>query len=450
MVSGCIKKFYCVIIAAAVLLLNSCSRLGWGILLWPTEDPAIPSGTILPVYIKSDINQTWVTGVPDSYKGKLGRGYKIEIPLWQFELVGSKKKAAARAQEFVEYASLFAEILQDGLPVRDNPDNGARRVYRLRVGEIVKILSIAQGNPPISTTGDPLPGEWYRVLTESGSKGYCFSYRLRLFEHYGGQLAALPSETQEISDPDLDMVLSKTWSPDFYGVMINNGRINLEELSRNWRFDPGQEMGVAHIYLPQLERTFTYNRIRREDSRTWLFEGTSLRITLRSDTSLMVQFNDENSGMRTLQFIVLSSDVNDIILQESARREGLYRAIYAQGPVFTSNNYGTIFFMEDQRFTWTGYSLLVPHVISPNTVGRGTVSMDIFLSASLAERYSGALSLRFTGTSEPLRFLYLLDSQGFRLEYVPESSMDELTVYRRANSPTVLYFFKDTLDFTEN
>jgi hypothetical protein len=35
----------------------SCERtLGWGMLLWSTEDPDIPSGTVLPVYIRSNID----------------------------------------------------------------------------------------------------------------------------------------------------------------------------------------------------------------------------------------------------------------------------------------------------------------------------------------------------------------------------------------------------------
>ena len=438
-----VKKAGFVIIVIITLLTVSCARRGWGILLWSTDEPPIPSGTIMPVYIKSSIDKVWVVGIPDEYREHSSRAYKIEIPLSQFELAGNKKKAEKRAAEFAQYARVYAENLQDGLPIRDNPDNGARRVYRLRAGEIIKILSPSSGNPPISASGDPLPGEWYRVLTEAGSIGYCFSYRLKLFEHYGGQLSALPALTEEIEDPDLDLVLSKTWSPESYSAMINNRRINLEELSRHWRFDPGQDTGIAHIYLPRLERTFSYTRIRPDGPQAWLFEDTGLQMSLRSETSLAVQFVEDNGVMRSLLFVCLPADVNDLILQETARRDSLYDVIFTQGPVFTSNNYGTISFLKDNEFTWNGYSLLVPHIISSAAAGKGTVSMDIFLSSSLSERYNGAFSLYFSGEAEPVRFLYVLDSQGFRLEYIPPSSLDELTVYRRANSPTMLYFFKD-------
>ena len=159
----------------AVILLSSCSRLGWGVLLWTTEDPPIFSGTVLPVYIRSNIDQVWVVGVPETYKQDRRNAVKIEIPLAQLEFAGSKRKAESRSVNFAEYAPIYAENLQDGLPIRENPDNGARRVYRLRVGEIIKILNRVHGSPPISASGEPLPGDWYRVLTQDGVIGFCFS-----------------------------------------------------------------------------------------------------------------------------------------------------------------------------------------------------------------------------------------------------------------------------------
>jgi hypothetical protein len=441
-----IRRVFILSLAVAVFVLPvSCARLGWGMLLWSTEDPPIPSGTILPVYIRSNIDQVWVVGIPEIYRtGKKGID-KMEIPLAQFELVGGKGKARKRAEEFSRFALTYAETLQDGLPIRDNPDNSARRVYRLRTGEIIKVLAEVEGNPAISATGDPLPGSWYQVLTEDGSTGYCFSYRLKTFEHHGGPLAAAQTEQEEIADPDLENLLSKTWSPESYGAMVNNRRIELEDHSRHWRFDPGQDTGIARIYLPGVDQTFSYTAIRPAGARTWRFEGSSLQMNLRSDTTLAVQFTENGGVQRTLLFVALPMEVEDLIIQETARRENLFLSIYNQGPAFTSNNYGTISFTETGNFTWTGFTLLVPQVIPLDVSGNGTINMDIFLSASLQDRYNGAFTLRFNRTGAPaaLRFMYTLDSQGFRLEYVPDSGMENLVVSRRAPSPMVLYFFKD-------
>jgi hypothetical protein len=437
------RRIFMLILAAASFLPASCSRLGWGVLLWSTE--TIPSGTILPVYIRSNIDQVWVVGIPEIYReGKKGMD-KMEIPLTQFELAGGKGKARKRAEEFSRFARSYAETLQDGLPIRDNPDNSARRVYRLRTGEIIKILAEVEGNPAISATGDPLPGEWYQVLTEDGSTGYCFSYRLRLFEHYGGPLAAGPAEQAETVDPDLESLLAKTWSPESYGTMLNSRRINLGDLSRRWGFDPGQDTGIARVSVPGTNQTFSYTAIRSAGARTWRFEGTSLQINLRSDTTLAVQYTETGGAQRTLLFVALPLEVEDLIIQESARRDNLFLNIYSQGPAFTSNNYGTIRFTEAGEFNWTGFTLLVPQVIPLDAPGSGAIDMNLFLSASLQDRYNGAFTLRFNktdGQEAAIRFMYTLDSQGFRLEYVPEASMDDLVVSRRAPSPLVLYFYK--------
>ncbi|MDR2536320.1 MAG: SH3 domain-containing protein [Treponema sp.] len=185
------SSFFWALLGALIpLFLGSCSEkiLGWGILLWSAEEPAVPSGTVLPVYIKSNINQVWVAGIPETYQRTEQTIDKFEIPLAKLELVGSKSTAQKRADRFAGLALTYGETLQDGLPIRAEPDNASRRTYRLRIGEVVKILEEAPGNPPISTTGSPLSGLWYKVLTENGSIGYCFSYRLRLFNHSGGPL----------------------------------------------------------------------------------------------------------------------------------------------------------------------------------------------------------------------------------------------------------------------
>ncbi|MDR0624681.1 MAG: SH3 domain-containing protein [Treponema sp.] len=439
------RVFALILTAAACFFSVSCSRLGWGILLWSAEDPPVPSGTVLPVYIRSNIDRVWVVGIPETYRdGKKGMD-KMEIPLSQFELVGGKGKARKRAEAFSPYALTYAETLQDGLPIRDNPDNSARRIYRLRTGEIIKVLGQVEGSPAISATGEPLPGEWYRVLTEDGNTGYCFSYRLKLFEHYGGPLTVVQTEQEEAEDPDLENLLTKIWSPESYGAMVNNRRLNLEELSRHWRFDPGQDTGIAHIYLPAIDQTFSYTAIRPGGSRSWFFEGSTLQMTLRSDTILAVQYTESGGALRTFLFVALPAEVEDLIIQETARREDLFHNIFTQGPAFTSNNYGTISFTETGEFGWTGFDILVPQVIPPAAAGSGRIAMDLFLAPSLQDRYNGAFTLRFHrpgGEAVPIRFMYSLDSQGFRLEYVPETSLEDRTVARRASSPMVLYFFK--------
>ena len=429
-------------------IFSSCSRLlGYGVLLWSAEEPPIPSGTVLPVYIRSNIDQVWVVGIPSEYR--TSRIDKFEIPLPKLQLVGSRRKAQERAVSFAPYALVYAETLQDGLPIREFPDNGARRVYRLKLGEIIKILSPVEGVEAVGATGDPLPGEWYRVLTEDGISGFCFSFRLKLFEHLGGSLAAVRNNQLEAEDPDLDGLLARKWSPESYGAMLNTGRIDLDELAEQWCFDPGLDTGIARINTKDLDRSFSYSMIRSTGTQSWRFEGTGLQMNLRSDTTLAVQFTEESGILRSLLFVALPSSIDDIILQETARREELFRNLYLHGPAFTNSNYGNLSFQEDGRFTWSGYSLLVPQVISASALGRGSVDMRLYLADSLIDRYDGAFTMRFNtigGQEAQTDFMYRIDSQGLRIEFVPQTSLDGITVVWRASSPLSVYFFRSDMN----
>jgi hypothetical protein len=396
------------------------------------------------VYIKSNINRVWVLGIPGEYRSGKGSPDKFEVPLPHFELVGSKKKAEARAQAIGDYRRTYAENLQDGLPIRSSPDNSAQRVYRLKSAEIIKVLAQVEGNPAVGASGDPLPGDWYQVMTDDGTTGYCFSYRLRLFEHHAGPLVVETGDQGTDADPELDRVLALTWSAESYGAMVNSGRFDIEELSRRWRFFPGQDTGIAQIYVSGLDQTFSYTGIRALGNRTWRFEGTSLQMNLRSDTTLVVQFTDGGGALRTLVFVALATEPDDLIAQESARREELFRGLYEQGPVFTSNNYGTLALTADAAFTWTGNRLLIPQVIPASAGQGGSLAMDLYLGPALQQRYQGAFSLHFDRAG-PVRFMYTLDTQGLRVEYVPDTSMDGNMVARRASSPTVIYFYRAEL-----
>jgi hypothetical protein len=398
------------------------------------------------VYIRSNIDHVWVVGIPDAYRKADQETNKFEIPLWQLELSGRKRAATARAEEFSEYARLYAETAQDGLPIRSDPDNSARRVYRLRMGQIIKILARVDGNPAISTTGDPLPGDWYRVLTEDGAVGYCFSYRLKLFEHTQGVLAltqTAPAAKEE--DPDLDMLLSRSWYPDWYGAMVSSKRIDLDNLKKRWRFTPSPDTGIAHIYLPTVDLSFSYTGIESAGSRSWRFEGAPLQMHLQSDTVLMVQYTENGGALRSALFVSLPMELEDLIVQETERRVALFQNLYALGPAFQSTNYGSLSFTEAGEFTWTGNNILIPQIIPASALGSGSAGMGLFLGRDLEERYTGAFTLYFDGISGSgiaVHFMYTVDDQGLRIEYVPPDNLEGVTVVRRAATPTVIYFFK--------
>jgi hypothetical protein len=168
-------------------------------------------------------------------------------------------------------------------------------------------------------------------------------------------------------------------------------------------------------------------------------------MNLRSETTLAVQFTENNGLLRTLLFVALPSRVDDIIMQETVRREELFNSIYEAGPEYVSSNYGTITFQEDGRFNWSGNMLLVPQVIPGSALGTGRLDMGLFLSSDISERYTGAFTLNFDGIGGVrvhVNFMYSLEPQGLRIEHAPQNSLDGINIVRRASSPLVIYFYK--------
>jgi hypothetical protein len=439
--------------ALLVVLAGSCTKLeGYGVLLWSSEDPPVPSGTVLPVYIKSNINEVWVAGIPEEYRGEVeGVKDKFEIPLKQMEVFHSKRAAEKRAAEFAPLALAYGETLQDGLPIRDTSDNSGRRVYRLRKGEVVKLLAEVPGTPAISSTGDPLPGAWYQVLTSDGSTGYCFSYRLRIFDYSGGTMRIAQSQEEAAEDAELETVLDKTWSPESYAAMLADNKIDAALLQEHWGFFPGEDEGSARIFLKDIENdrvineTFAYTAIVPAGTSAWRFEGSSLQMQLRANGTLAVQYTEDGKGaIRTYLFMELPTSVDDLILQETARRQRLFSLIYGQGPLFSSANYGALTLNRNASFVWTGFDLLVPHVIPASARGNGRVNMGIFLDPQFEDQYAGAFTLRFNAEngSESVSFLYNFEQDGLRIEYISDACFDGVTVVRREASPTVIYFSK--------
>ena len=433
--SKCKAFFAAIALAAVSIAALSCSQIqGYGLLLWSVDNPKIPSGTVLTVYIKSNIDNVWVVGVPGSKQ-------KIELPLWKLEMVGSKGKATERAKKFAEFATQYAETMTDGLPIREEPDNGARRVYRLRQGQIVKVLAKAKGAPAMAGEA-PLPGDWLKVLTDDGSSGYCFSYRLRLFDQADGAIASSTAKKQDETDPKLDRLLSHAWRPESYKDMIDSRRVDLDKFSVNYGFFPGQDSGVAKLVVPGLDLEQSYSAIKKIRDGVWRFEGSSFQATLRNDSVLAVQYADAGGAQRTLVFVALPVDAKDIVAQEQDRRDALYQAILKRGPAFRSENYGALAFAPDGTFTWNGYEILTPSAVPANSGNGGTAEMRLFLDASLSSLYDGAFSLRFAGLQpgKTVNFLYVLEPNGLRLEFLPSSSLDGTTVKRRAASPIVISF----------
>lgn len=459
----------------ALILLGSCSsRLGWGLLLWSAPEGPLPAGSIVPVYIKSNIQKVYVVGVP-GLKGK-DRNKKIELPFWQVELYSTRGKAVASSKAMGENLSLYMIAAKDGLPLRDKPSNGAgaKRVYRLRQGQSVKVLAKVEGEV-VSTGSQPLPGSWYRVLADDGTTGYVFSYALRLYDEAKEGPPVLASAKPALSGR-VDLIFSRSWRPEYFQEMQDDGRVDLDYF--NLRF--GAFVDAIHrqvrIEMPAASEVFNYTGV-SEAGGTYVFEGTPLTVKIESDKRMVCDWSggggagagagaeadaSEDSvaamveGYRTAgsggsaAFVVLDIEPRETIRLEGLRRQKLLAAFVDEaGGEWRSPQGGAdpgrLSIIKNGRFAWKDRGEAASALVPPDAGTGGEVAFRLFLDPAIAPSWDGSLSLRFDQVEAGrdrrvwLDFLYRRSPAGLVL--APASPLPGTLVIAAVNSgPAPLLF----------
>ena len=117
------------------LLLASCGREhDFGVVLWAPPGGALANGDQVSVVRlseesgKATVRARQVKGV-------------VELEAWRLRLASSRDQLRAQAEAYAPYVSTFAYAQRDGLPLREDPEQEARRVYKLREGQVLKVLS---------------------------------------------------------------------------------------------------------------------------------------------------------------------------------------------------------------------------------------------------------------------------------------------------------------------
>ena len=239
------RKFCFISLLLSLFVFSSCSRImGYGVILWNLPENELQDGDIVPVYIKSNISHEYVIG---TQYGKVG------IPLWQLSEPASKFKAKKIAQKYQEYLHKYAYVALDGLPMRAEPVNTAKQVYRLRKNETIKVLYKGEGQV-VMAGKKPLEGDWLRVLTSDGTQGWCFSYNLRIYETdaQGQMIGANNSQEQVEVNSEFDDLLLKSWYPESYHSMIKTGRIDVSKLNPNYKFILDGETKKLSFNMPKI------------------------------------------------------------------------------------------------------------------------------------------------------------------------------------------------------
>lgn len=457
------RYFSAFALAVLLCLFAGCSgSLGYSVLLWSDSEHNLQDGEILKVYIKSNISQVYVVSHQKSKE-------KFELPLWQITEPESKGKALKQQARFSDFAHTYASVKLDGLPIREEAVNTSKQVYRLREGEIVRCLYRGEGAAVTNGKGN-MTGEWLRVLTNTGTVGWCFSHNLELFTA-GTEVAFNQNEEKTQADDseslksEIENLALKKWYPENFGEMIKSNKINPQKMNASYGFDFGikttetqisRENGQdVEIEIPvpasEIELSGKASYLDDENSLEWNFtdikkrpsgeyEFVSSNLLLKvNKNSAVLQFMEKGKP-RTINLVSLDENVNELVQKELERRRAELEAIFAAGPDFRSSSYGTIKFESATSLKWTGFKMLVPSVISSSAKGDVDVSVEYFISDSLKSSYDGVLTMKFKNMEEKVNFLYKLTDSGLRLEDATNASYRADTITSRSSSPLVMFF----------
>ena len=431
------KKLLLVLACLLPLLLTSCSDkvMGYSVVLWTVPEQQLKSGDIVPVYIKSNISHVYVIGTQS--------GEKVELALWQLTEPVKKSKIKAVAARYSDNAATYASVKLDGLPCRAEPVNTAKQVYRLRKGEIIKILYKGNGQAPMAGK-TALEGDWYRILTDDGTMGWCFSYNLNLYEtdENGQPVGGAELVEEEEADDRWNVITANTWYPDYFRTMIDGGNIDLGLIHPLYKFTIDEEGKKVSLNTASIHESWDYDGYTKTDEYEYSLNGISLKIIYRRANYIVLRYTDSSGKPQDLNFVTISENISDIVNAEKTRRQQAYMQIWSHGPIFSSSSYGKIEFTEDGSFKWTGFKLLVPSVIDAGTKNTGAASVKYSLSKDLAASYDGVLTMKFDGMSREVNFLYKLESGALRLEDTSGANFAGSQITSRGVSPVIIYLKK--------
>lgn len=431
-----ISVIFCLLLAGLSLFTSCSSRIGWGLVLWSVKGTELNSGLVVPVYLKSNITKQYVIGVE-------GKDERFELPLWQIEYHRSKRGALEAAEKLGDLASVYFIAERDGLPVRETPSNNAnaRRVYRMREGEMVKALAKVEGEA-VYTGGEKLPGDWYQVLAKDGTRGYVFSYALSLFDEAMDETPVIEDESKTEART-ANTVFAQNWRPAWYGSMLSENQVDLDYFSLRLGLFGDALNRQVRIELPFSSKVFKYSAIEQDGD--WLvFVGSDLRIKLEGSTSLLATWGsslpseepDDAAGWSSsdayVRFIFVESEsIRDAIRREEARRSSALREFFQATEIagarsdaagvlrFSSPFAGTIEFWPSGAYSWKD-TLFLPAGFTPSSKEsesgqKGSVAFGLRLSKELAVQWDGGFSMYPDDTGRRSDYAYALRGGSLQL-----------------------------------
>ena len=408
--------------------------MGYSVTLWNLPEQNISAGEVVPVYIKSNISHVYVAG--------LSNDSKFEVPLWKMTEPEKFKSAKKTAEKYKEYAHTYASTKIDGLPIRAQTVNTAKQVYRLRKGEVLKVLYKGKGQA-VMTGKNALEGDWLRVLTDDGTQGWCFSYNLALFEtdRSGERIGGAEIVEEEKTDALMENVTKNIWYPDYYKSLIDSNNIDISKLNPSFRFNIDEENNKVSLNLKDIHESWEYTGFTKRDNKEYSLNGIPVIVFYKNAGFIVIRYTGASGKPQDLNFVTINSNLSDIVAAERERRANAYEIVYSHGDSYRSQNWGNISLTSDGAFRWSGNRALINQgIIDATAKSGGTVNAKYVVSNKLKDNYDGVLTFLFDGTNKEVNFLYKLEDEAMRLEDASNATFDGNMVKVRGSGALILYF----------
>lgn len=412
-----------------IITFTSCSQkiLGYGIILWAPEPGLFSTGQTVTIISESELADIYLLSDGSSEES-------ARIERWRVEFFEDENLASRRSKSILEYKTIFARNLKDGLLIREEPDINSQRVYKLRKDQKIKVYGRTADISAVSQ----YKGYWYQVITADGIKGYCFDHYLDIYDS-----SVKPEEKVNPAELLLETAFDKSYHPSGFVDMINDAAIDLKVFKPQTGLFPDLENRNLKIVNNKYTLSVDWESLTLIDKRSFELGESGVEVTVMSDTRLQVSYYYEGEKVIT-NYVVIES-IEDIIIAETERRETLYTSLLEAGTSFSSNAYGNIKMQFDGSFAWTDYGRLTPQIIPDGSDGTGKIRFDKFLSTALNDEYTGIISFNFKYGDAfiPINFLYTLADEKLRLTYVPENDIIKNIVRKKSISPIVIAFLAD-------
>lgn len=417
------------------LLLAGCGprKIGYGVLLWSPDEEKLPTGAFVNIYQESRINNTYTVGRP-------GQSEEVDLPHWRIKAFAREEEAQDYAGEYQEFTQSFAIAGKQGLPLREESSPTAERVYKLRDGQNIKVLSRSSQEVTLGS----LKGYWYKVLTADGVIGYCFDYYLTIYNMNDDQRVFV--EEEEEMSPQLTNFLNNTWHPEEFLNMLTKNTIDLTKFRAQYSLSVDHETKTIRLSLPDHTVVENYTDISNIGYKRYFFEGSSFQITITSNDFVSAEYSYDGQQY-AMGFVLFARPVEEYIAAERNRRYRLFQEFLKRGTLLDSKIYGSISLDTSQNFTWKPLTSLKEREVlsagTPDGAGSGKMVFSHFLTPQLKQSHDGAVTFAFTGLKpyQEATFLYSLTNQGVQFIYVPPANIEEMMVLRETFYVPLVMFF---------